>query len=164
MSSIKHTGSTKSNKNVVFISFAVVAILLAVAGLMPLTQPRIPYNHLRAAHWTRQLIRAEHHYAGSFPLAGFTCDLRQLAETGSIDEVLASGDRSGYHYELRGCGAKGTVVAFEVTALPRKVGTTGKFAFCGNQEGVLWYADDGSTDDCLHQRVKWRMVDSLQNK
>jgi hypothetical protein len=94
--SSEHNLRTQSSRNVVFISFAVIAILVAVAGLMPLTQARIPYNHVRAAHWTRQLIGAEHHYAGSFPLVGFTCDLRRLAEAGLIDEVLASGDKSGY--------------------------------------------------------------------
>jgi hypothetical protein len=161
--SSERDASTQSTRNAVFISFAVIAILLAVAGLMPLTQPRISYNHVRAAHWTRQLIRAEHDYAGSFPLVGFTCDLRRLAEAGLIDEVLASGDKSGYRYELRGCGATGTVAAFGVAALPIKAGTTGKFAFCGNQEGVLWYADDGSADDCFHHRVKWTMADPLHD-
>lgn len=159
----RRDGSTKSARNAIFVSLVVIAIIVAVAGLMPLTQPRIPYNHVRAAHWTRQLIAAEHHYAGSFPLVGFTCDLRRLAEAGLIDEVLASGNKSGYRYELRGCGTSGTVAAFVVAALPTKAGATGKFAFCGNQEGVLWYADDGSADGCLHQRVRWTKADSLQD-
>jgi hypothetical protein len=162
--STKREGTAKSARSAVFISFAAIAIIVAVVVLVPtLDQPRIPYNHLRAAHWTRHLIAAEHHYAGSFPLVGFTCDLRRLAEAGLVDKVLASGDKSGYHYELRGCSTTTTVVAFAVAALPTKAGITGQFAFCGNQEGVVWYADNGSADHCLHQRVRWTKADPLQD-
>ncbi len=161
--SSKRDGSTKFARNAVYISFAVIAIIVAVAGLRPLSQPRIPYNHLRAAHWTRQLITAEHHHAGGFPSVGFTCDLRRLAEAGLIDKVTSSGERSGYRYELRDCATTGTVAAFAVVALPTKAGITGKFAFCGNQEGVLWYADGGSADDCLRQQVRWTKADPLQD-
>jgi hypothetical protein len=150
----KRFGSTRYGRNAAFISFAVIVIFV-IAGLMPLAQPRIPYNHIRAAHGTRELMAAEHGYADSFPQVGFTCDLRRLGEARLIEKVLASGEKSGYHYELRGCGTTATAVAFAVAALPTKVGTTGKFAFCGNQEGLLWYAVNGSADDCLHQRVRW---------
>lgn len=160
----KRGGNTPFRRNAVFILLATIAIIVAVAVLVPtLDQPRIPYNHMRVAHSTRQLIAAEHHYAGSFPLVGFTCDLRRLAEAGLIDEVLASGNKSGYHYELRGCDTNRTVVTFAVAAFPTKAETTGKFAFCGNQEGVLWHADNGSADDCLQQRVRWTKADPLQD-
>lgn len=161
--STKRGGLNKPAKNAFLISLAVVAISIAVA-LVPLSQPRIPYNHIRAAHWTGHLIAAEHQYAASLPSVGFTCDLPRLAEAGLIDKVLASGDRSGYHYELRDCGTTATVAAFAAVASPTKAGITGKFAFCGNQEGVLWYSDNGSADDCLHRRVRWAKEDPLHDR
>src|SRR5450631_1437222 len=162
--SSQRDGTTKSARSPVFISCAVIAIIVAAAVLVPrLDQPRIPYNHFRAAHGTRRLIAAEHRYPGSPSSVGFTCDLHRLAEAGLIDKVLVSGDRFGYHYELQGCGTTATVVAFAVVALPTKPEITGKFAFCGNQEGVLWYADNGLAEDCLHQRVRWTKADPLQD-
>jgi hypothetical protein len=78
-------------------------------------------------------------------------DLRQLAEAGIVEKVLASGEKAGYHYELHGCNTIATAAAFSLSlsALPMAQGKTGKFAFCANQEGMLWYASSGSADECF---------------
>ncbi len=154
---------TKFARNAALFSVAVIAIIVAVAALMPLSQPRIPMNHTRAAHWTRHLVAAERQYAARFPAGGFTCNLQRLAEAGLIDKVLASGDKSGYRYELRNCGTSGKVAAFTMAAVPTKAGTTGVFAFCANEEGVVWYAEDGSADGCLQRQLKWTKTDPLQD-
>ncbi len=138
----------------------VVVIVVVVIGMMaPLSQPRIPMNHMRAAHSARQLLAAERQYAASHPALGFTCDLRQLAQARMIDEVLASGKKAGYQYSLRDCARPAT--AFTLAAVPVSTGTTGQFAFCGNQDGVLWYARDGSADDCIRARIQWTQKDPL---
>ena len=136
--------------------------ILVIAAIAPLSQPRIPMNHIRTAHSVVQLLAAERQYATRFPAAGFTCDLRQLSQSGMVDEVLASGEKAGYQYQLRGCDAK-PVAAFSVSAVPIAQGRTGEFAFCANQEGVLWYAGGGSADGCFRARTRWNKSDPLRD-
>jgi hypothetical protein len=140
----------------VLLTFLLLSCVIAVIGaIVPLAQPRIPMNHMRAAHSAVQLIAAEQQYAARFSAAGFTCDLRQLGQAGVVDKVLASGEKAGYHYELHGCNTTANVAAFSLAALPIAQGRTGKFAFCANQEGVVWYAAGGSIDECFRARIRW---------
>lgn len=134
---------------------AVCAVFIVIGAIVPLSQPRIPMNHIRAVHSSVQLIAAERQYAARFPGACFTCDLRRLSGAGLVDAVLASGDKAGYHYELQGCNTTQTSSLFSFTAVPIAQDRTGKFAFCANQEGVLWYADGGSTDECFRAQTRW---------
>jgi len=134
---------------------ALVSLVAVIGAVTPLSQPRIPMNHIRAVQSSAQLIASERQYATRFPATGFTCDLRQLSQAGLIDTVLASGDKAGYHYELHGCYTTATASAFSFTAVPIAQGRTGKFAFCANEEGVLWYASGGSTDACFRARTRW---------
>jgi|ERR1700722_13251671 len=98
-----------------------IALLMAccativVAAMLPLSHPRIPMNHMRTAHSVAQLIAAERQYTARFPASGFTCDLRELAQTGMVDRVLASGEKAGYKYKLHGCDASASVAAFSVS-------------------------------------------------
>lgn len=141
--------------NVFWGLLAACCVMILIGAVVPLSQPRIPMNHMRAANSSIQLIAAERQYPTSFPALGFTCDLRQLAQSGLVDKVLASGDKAGYHYELHGCGTTAPASLFSFTAAPIFQDKTGKFAFCANQEGVLWYARDGSTDECFRARATW---------
>src|SRR6266567_4347088 len=134
---------------------AACSVMIVIGAIVPLSQPRMPMNQMRAANSSVQLIAAERQYATRFPATGFTCDLRQLAQAGLIDTVLASGDKAGYHYELHGCNTTRTPSVFSFTAVPIAQDRTGKFAFCVNQEGVLWYAGGGSTDECFRARARW---------
>lgn len=129
--------------------------MILIGAVVPLSQPRIPMNHMRAANSSIQLIAAERQYAIRFPATGFTFDLRQLAQARLVDTVLASGHKAGYHYELHGCGTTGAASVFSFTAVPIAQDRTGKFAFCADQEEVLWYADGGSTDECFRTRARW---------
>jgi len=142
-------------RNVFWGLSAVCCAMIVIGATVPLSQPRIPMNHMRAANSSVQLIAAERQYATRFPATGFTCDLRQLAQAGLVDTVLASGDKAGYHYELHGCNTNGTASVFSFSAVPIAQDRTGKFAFCANQEGVLWYAGDGSTEKCFRARARW---------
>ena len=152
-----------ARRNVLLILLAVCCVIVVIAAIAPLSQPRIPMNHMRAAHSAFQLIGAERQYAARFPAAGFTCDLRQLAQAGIVDKVLASGEEAGYHFELHGCNTTATVAAFSLSAVPIAQGKTGKFAFCANQEGMLWYAGSGSADECFRARATWTRSDPLAN-
>ena len=135
--------------------FSALLAIIVIAGIAPLSQPRIPMNHMRAAESSSQLMAAESQYATRFPATGFTCDLRQLAEAGFIDKVLASGSKAGYQYDLYGCNTSIRATGFFFTAVPISQDKTGKLAFCGNQEGVLWFAKGGSRDECFRTRTTW---------
>jgi len=146
-----------------------VALLVAccativIAAIVPFSHPRIPMNQMRTAHSVAQLIAAERQYTARFPVSGVTCDLHQLAQSGMVDGVLASGEKAGYKYELHGCDATASVAAFSISAVPISQGRTGEFAFCANQEGVLWYAGSGSADDCFRARTRWNKSDPLRD-
>jgi hypothetical protein len=146
--------------NVLLALLAVCCVIVLIGATVPLSQPRIPMNHRRAANSSLELIVAERQFATRFPATGFTCELPQLARLGLIDKVLASGDKAGYHYELHGCNTTATAPAFSFTAVPIVQDKTGKFAFCGNQEGVLWHARSGSTDECFRVRAGWAESDA----
>src|SRR5436190_20233181 len=151
----KSPGPFTITRNVLLGLLATCCMMFVIGAVVPLSQPRIPMNHMRAANSSVQLIVAERQYATRFPATGFTCDLRQLAQAGLVDTVLASGDKAGYHYELHGCSTTGTASVFSFSAVPIAQDRTGKFAFCANQEGVLWYAGNGSTHDCFRTRARW---------
>jgi hypothetical protein len=142
---------------------AACCAILVIAAIVPLSQPRIPMNHMRTAHSVVQLMVAEQRHAATFPAVGFTCNLPQLARSGTVDKVLASGEKAGYKYELHGCDTAASVATFSVSAVPIAEGKTGEFAFCGNQEGILWYAGGGSADECFKARARWNKPDPLQD-
>ena len=150
----KSPGAFAITRNVLLGLSAACCMMFVIGAIAPLSHPRIPMNHMRAANSSVQLIAAERQYAKRFPATGFTCDLRQLAQAGLVDTVLASGDKAGYHDELHGCNTTGTASVF-FSAVPIAQDRTGKFAFCANQEEVLWYAGGGSTDECFRARARW---------
>lgn len=90
---------------------------------------------------------------------GFTCDLHRLRDAGLIDVVLASGEKGAYLYKIEGCGELGRVSKFSLIAQPNVAGVTGKLTFCANEEGVLWYGENSSQEDCLRGRVPWKKPD-----
>jgi hypothetical protein len=151
----KSPGRFTITRNVLLGLLAAGCMMLVIGAIAPLSQPRIPMNHMRAANSSVQLIAAERQYATRVPTTEFTCDLRQLAQAGLVDTALVSGEKAGYHYELHGCNTNGTASVFSFTAVPIAQDRTGKFAFCANQEGVLWYASNGSTDECFRVRARW---------
>jgi hypothetical protein len=140
---------------------ALVVITFAVGVFVPLSQPRIPFNHYRTASVIGQIITAEREYAARFPRAGFTCDLYRIGRDGDVpnkgavsDLVFFSSSRTGYRYELRGCEGS-PVQRFSVVAVPQVPRQTGQFAFCATQDGVIWFDENGLADNCLRKQVAW---------
>ena len=138
--------------NVLWGLLAACCVMLVIGAIVPMSEPRIPLNHMRTAHWVVQLISAERQFAERFPAAGFTCDLHQL---GLVDKISGLGEKAGYRYELQGCDGTAPVSAFSVSAVPTIPGRTGEFAFCANQQRVVWYAKGGSADECFKARTSW---------
>ena len=107
-------------------------------------------NHRRAVESVRDLNLAEHNYAARHPEAGFACELRELGEQGLVDQVLVSGTKAFYHFEIQ-CAHEGRQKAtrYTITAMPVVPGRTGKYALCSDQSGEIWYSENGVVADCL---------------
>ena len=145
----------------IFLGVLIVLLISVVVGLVfaPLSQPRIPYNHRRAIHSITDLSLAERNFAMRHPSTGFACNLGNLEQSsepvppaGSVDRVLASGTKSGYHFEIRCLQGSQSVTGYTITAVPVSLGITGKYAFCTDQSEKVWYSESGSVTDCLAMR------------
>jgi hypothetical protein len=123
----------------------------------------IPLNRARAISRIRDLNEAQQKYAARHPEIGFACDLSSLgqhSELGpdAIDPVLASGTKSGYHFELR-CShdTTGKATNYEITALPLIPGTTGRNAICTDQSSKIWDSKNGSAQECLTRQKQFQL-------
>src|SRR3954471_24101921 len=104
--------------NVFWGLLAACCVIFVVGALVPMSEPRIPLNHLRTAHGVFELTSAERQYAEQFPATGYTCNLHQLKQLGIVDNVLGSGERAGYRYEMHGCGTTLPASVFSISAVP----------------------------------------------
>jgi type IV pilus assembly protein PilA len=139
----------------------VVAIILIIAAIaIPnLVRSRMAANEASAVSAIRTISTGETTYAQTYPEIGYTCTLAELgpppsgsplssAAAGIIDDVLASGQKAGYRFSLRGC--TGTPkYTYTSTAVPVQVGGTGQRAFCSDASGVLRYSADGNAGTCI---------------
>ena len=135
-----------------YLGFAAIPIILIIAAIaIPnLLRARMAANEASAAASVRALVTAEVAYSSSHPDIGFTCSLSDLA--GLIDGRLANGQKSGYAFELSGCGAetegKGNT-KYRVAAYPVTKNTTGIRAFCSDESAVIRVDSNGSAEGCL---------------
>ncbi len=109
----------------------------------------------------RTINRRQSLYSAAHPNQGFACELSRLksaerAKDSDYDpeEFLVSGTYSGYRFVVVNCqaGHIGVVTHYEVAAVPIEPGRSGFRAFCTDDSGLLWYDNDGSTEDCLARR------------
>ncbi|MGH9579562.1 MAG: prepilin-type N-terminal cleavage/methylation domain-containing protein [Terriglobales bacterium] len=138
----------------------VVAIILIIAAIaIPnLLRSRIAANEASAVGSVRTLNTAQVTYSSTYPNVGFTCTLANLAPPGSgnptstaaglIDNVLASGQKSGYTFAIANCSGT-PAVTYESTGAPVTVGQTGQRAFCSDQSGVIKFDAAGTAAGCV---------------
>jgi len=131
----------------------VVAIILVIAAIaIPnLMKSRMAANESSAVGSVRTLITAEVTYAASCPDTGFSATLVELntgtlcpGGTGTIDNVLATGAKSGYSFVYTPNATNGLNTTYSITATPLATGTTGQRGFYTDQTGVILYTLDGS--------------------
>ena len=144
---------------------SLLSAVLLLAIFLPQETPRLVLNQYRAVHSVRDLSLAEHNYALQHLDTGFACDLGELGEqsskpgdeVGLIDRVLASGTKSSYHFELMCFQSRAEKAdSYTITAVPTKPGRSGSYAFCTDQNGEIWYSENGSASDCLakHKQIE----------
>jgi type IV pilus assembly protein PilA len=130
----------------------VVAIILIIAAIaIPnLLRARMAANESSAAGSERTLVTAMVTYAGAYPGIGYAPALANLGPSGAnpcvptsataclIDEVLASGTKSGYNFTADGVNqVNGWFSGFLTTAIPGTLNVTGVKGFCAIDENVL---------------------------
>jgi len=88
-----------------YIGLAAIPVILIIAAIaIPnLLRARMAANESSAVRGVQVLVMAEVAYSSSHPNTGYTCSLSDLASAGLVDARLASGQKSGYIFELLGC-------------------------------------------------------------
>ncbi len=126
-----------------------IILIMAAIAIPNLLRARIAANEASAVASVRTLNVAEVTYSTEHPDAGFTCSLSDLSSI--IDRKLASGQKSGYAFELSGCTAddKGAMAHYQVVAYPVTRNQTGMRAFCSGEDAVVRVDRNGSAQDCL---------------
>jgi hypothetical protein len=136
------------------LAILVVFFLVVVSfGVLPHEASRIFLNQYRAVRSMSQVNLAERNYAIRHPEAGYACSLTDLGKDGLVDSVLASQTKNSYRFEIQ-CLKDGVqrVSSYAVTAVPESQGVTGNYSLCTNQNGEIWYSENGIAADCLAAR------------
>jgi hypothetical protein len=140
-----------------YAGLAVVPVLIIAAIAIPnLLRARMAANEATALGGVRNLVIAEVGFATSHPGEGYTCSLSDLAAAQLNVDSLATGQKSGYVFELTNCspGADGGPnVKYQVMAYPLRVNQTGTRAFCSNESRVVKMDSAGSARACVENGV-----------
>jgi len=138
----------------------VVAIILIIAAIaIPnMIRARISANEASAATSVRTITRAETTYYSAYPTDGYASTLSVLGgpptsctpvdtQACLIDDNLATGQKSGYQFQVTGLLPSGGVnTAFVVGAVPLSYNKSGMRDFCATNDGVV-RAQPGSSGD-----------------
>jgi hypothetical protein len=137
-----------------FLAGLIVLISAAIwVAFRPVSTPRIFLNQRRATMSIREVNLAQQNYSAQHPRIGYACNLSDLDEQGTVDGVLSSGTKAGYHFEIQ-CPQRGDqkTERYTITAVPVSPGLTGQYALCGDQSGEVWYSEHGLVSDCFAMR------------
>lgn len=105
----------------------------------------------------REITELQKLYSAAHPDEGFACDLARLKsvkEANDLEQLLISGERSGYTFALLNChpDQNGRVSHYQVTAVPIEPGKTGFRTFCSTEGNVIHYGKGAPIEDCLSFR------------
>jgi type IV pilus assembly protein PilA len=140
----------------------VVAIILIIAAIaIPnLLQARVAANEASAVASLRTINMAEISYNDNYPTVGFAPTLASLGGTSCtppdqtsacfIDNLLASGTKSGYSFNSTGIGSN-PAGSYFAAGLP--IANNGNRSFCTTEDGVIHYDPNGNVipdhDTCI---------------
>ena len=127
-------------------------MIIAAIAIPNLLRARMAANESTAVAGIHELVTSEASYFTTHRQEGFTCSLSALEKVGLISGPLASGQRTGYAFELTGCapGGEDTVnTKYQVVAYPVRLNQTGVRAFCSDESGVVKVDAGGSAEQCL---------------
>ncbi|MFP5204568.1 MAG: prepilin-type N-terminal cleavage/methylation domain-containing protein [Acidobacteriota bacterium] len=150
--------------------FTLMELLIVIAIILILMLMAIPTigslkkkaNETSAINSVQVINKAEIQYQSTFPANGYACALSALggdpasgapSATGAqiIQQDLASGDKSGYIFNITNCtkvtiNGQDRFTGYTVTAVPETVGKTGDRGFCSDQFGTIKQDPAGGTN------------------
>jgi hypothetical protein len=102
----------------------------------------IRYNEAGAVMMLRTLHSSEATYQATTGNGNYGT-IAELRKEGLIDYVLAEGHRYGYLFRIRQekISSESPQASFEIVAVPRTYGRTGRRSFYVDESGVIRYAD-----------------------
>jgi type IV pilus assembly protein PilA len=134
----------------------VVAIILIIAAMATPSylRSRLAANEASAVGSIRMFNTSAITYFTTYPDQGFPvslavmsgpepCNIATAANACLIDQVLASGTKSGYTFVWTGDGNTPSV-GYTVTGTPIAVGTSGNRMFCSDQSGTIHFDPSGA--------------------
>ena len=135
----------------------VVAIILTIVAIaVPnFIRARLAANEASAVGSIRSINTSATTYSVYYPAQNFPPTLAALGSGGVtpctptvtsaclLDDVLASGIKSGYTFVWTGDGNTPSV-SYKITATPIGVGSTGQRMFCSDQTSVIYFDPSGS--------------------
>ena len=131
----------------------VVGIILIISAIaIPnLLKSRMAANESSAVGSERTVNTAEITYDAACPDVGFSASIAELNSgaicaggTAIIDDVLSTGQKSGYSFVYTAVATNGINTGYTIAATPNSVGTTGQRGFYSDESGVIRYTLDGS--------------------
>jgi type II secretory pathway pseudopilin PulG len=128
-----------------------IILIVAAIAIPNLLRAKMAANESSAVASVRTLQAAENTYSAAHPAQGYTCSLSDLAAE-SINGPLATGQKSGYAFELTGCSAEtegGSNTKYQIVAYPLRVNQTGVRAFCSDESAAIKVDSGGSARACL---------------
>lgn len=132
-------------------ALVVVMIILVIAAIaIPnMLQARIKANEGAAVASLHTIQAAQTLYFDSYPDIGYASNLADLGSRGTdckfpglthaciiMDEVLTSGLKNGYMFEILTDGSK-PAAAYTATATPQTLGSSGNCSYSSNQSGDI---------------------------
>ena len=127
-------------------------LIVAAIAIPNLLRARMAANESSAVAGVHKIVASELTYFTSHRQEGFTCSLSALEKAGLISGPLASGQETGYAFELTGCAqeAEGAInTKYQVVAYPVRLNQTGVRAFCSDESGAVKVDAGGSAEKCL---------------
>lgn len=133
----------------------VVAIILIISAIaIPnLLRSRMAANEASAVGSIRTINTSAVMYSAVYPQDGFPASLAALggaapctatsAQACLLDQVLATGTKSGYTFVWTGDGNTPSV-GYTINGTPVTIGSTGQRMFCSDQSGVIRYDTSGA--------------------
>ena len=133
---------------VAFIPFILIIAAIAIPNLL---RARMAANEASSVGLVRTVNNAEISYraADLASLGGNSCAPPSSASACLIDNVLASGEKSGYRFSLENCVNTDTEHNYQVVAYPVTRHTTGIRTFCSDESGVIKSGEGESAEQCL---------------
>ena len=115
-----------------------IIILLAAIAIPNLLRARLNANESAAVGAVKTIVSASISYRAVN--SGYPTNITELSDATPeyIDDVLGSGDKQGYTFELTGSTNTFTTIAY-----PQSYQTTGVRSFFADESGVIRSTDDG---------------------